>query len=41
MTTRDIIDWLRDKLPYAPDHAWENVMKAAIEKLEEIDGTDN
>ena len=37
MEIKDIIEWLRDKLPYAPDHAWKNVMKAAIEKLEELE----
>ena len=35
MKRNDIIDWLRDKLPYAPDHAWKNVMQAAIDALQE------
>lgn len=37
MTPNDIITWLRDKLPYAPDHAWKNVMSAAADKLEELE----
>ena len=37
MNTHDIITWLRDKLPYAPDHAWKNVMSAAAAKLEELE----
>lgn len=30
MTPNDIITWLRDKLPYAPDHGWKNKMQEAI-----------
>lgn len=37
MTPNDIITWLRDKLPYAPDHAWKNVMEATIPLLGELE----
>lgn len=37
MTPNDIITWLRDKLPYAPDHAWKNVMEAIIPLLGELE----
>lgn len=41
MKRNDIIDWLRDKLPYAPDHAWKNVMQAAIDALQETEEREN
>lgn len=37
MKTQEIITWLRDKLPYAPDHGWKNKMQEIIAMLTRLE----
>lgn len=37
MKTQEIINWLRDKLPYAPDHGWKNKMQEIIAMLTRLE----